>query len=405
MLFPTVLALNLEFNQIKQAAQGVASRLMTYYIPNDQGAVPPNTANDASGIQWFESGILWGAMMDYAKVSGDAQFVTTVTTALVSAAYGPAANFLGPAGLQDISATLQGRWNDDIMWWAMGPAVGGQLYGNKDLIEGVNYNMIANNTLTSVWQQWDNACGGGIYWSRDRQSSLENQRTYKSSITNAQYLYMTAMLYGTTKDASYMTKFDQVYQWMKTSGIIDKDWKVADGVRGDCSVEHIYYSYSVGATIAGLAEAYRLTQKKTYLDDAIQLFIQNRATYSVQNVITDPCELTKDCKQNQWQYKGMFVRGLMLLYPIAPAETQKDIKTLIDGSVLAMSESCDAQWNCDNKWLARGKTYNFHTQINALELMNAVTLIYNPKPLILSQPTNNALGLAPWFLFSLLLAE
>ena len=81
------------------------------------GAVNPSTAGDASGIQWYESGIYWGALLDYARTFNDNQFGNDVGTALGLASFGSVGSFLGSNAA--IAATLQGKWNDDIMWWGL----------------------------------------------------------------------------------------------------------------------------------------------------------------------------------------------------------------------------------------------------------------------------------------------
>lgn len=75
--------------------------------------------------------------------------------------------------------------NDDILWWAFGALTAAELYG-QDAKMGTEQTFLklATNSHDAVWQQWDTAaCGGGIYWSRDRSSSNLNHRNYKSTIT------------------------------------------------------------------------------------------------------------------------------------------------------------------------------------------------------------------------------
>ena len=105
---------------IGQALSAAAANLMKYYIPNDTGNIKESSASDASGFQWYESGIMWGAMMDYAQITNDGKYVETVSTALGSAAFGEAASFLGGSAGKKFSQTVSGKWNDDILWWAFG---------------------------------------------------------------------------------------------------------------------------------------------------------------------------------------------------------------------------------------------------------------------------------------------
>jgi hypothetical protein len=71
---------------------------MRYYDPPRtaaEGTIFPNSARNASGFQWFQGGIMWGAMFEYFKTVGDQTYVETVTQALVLASFGRTASFLG----------------------------------------------------------------------------------------------------------------------------------------------------------------------------------------------------------------------------------------------------------------------------------------------------------------------
>jgi Glycosyl hydrolase family 76 len=100
------------------AAQKAATNLINYYSPNPYGAIPQNGAEDETGVQWYDVGIMWGDLFEYCRVAKDGTMVPTITGALVNASYGPVASFLG--GSQGSAlAGLFGKWNDDILWWAM----------------------------------------------------------------------------------------------------------------------------------------------------------------------------------------------------------------------------------------------------------------------------------------------
>jgi hypothetical protein len=168
-----------------RATLTTAQRLNTYYRPNNQGIIPDNGSQDASGVQWYENGILWMTAADFTNVTTDGLLVGTLNSALSNASYGKAADFLGGPTLYDISATLFGKWNDDILWWAL-PAVTMMETFSTSAVMANNqlYKKLVDNTLNAVWQQWDtNACNGGLFWSRDRNSEFANQRNYKSAIT------------------------------------------------------------------------------------------------------------------------------------------------------------------------------------------------------------------------------
>lgn len=83
---------------VRAATQQMANNLMAYYVPGktaSQGAINQNGASDATGFQWYEGGIMWGALMEYIKTTGDATHATTISQALTLASFGKTASFLG----------------------------------------------------------------------------------------------------------------------------------------------------------------------------------------------------------------------------------------------------------------------------------------------------------------------
>ena len=58
------------------------------------------------------------AMMQYTDVGKDFTYFDTIGSALANASFGPSASFLGDPALQQFSAAT-GKWNDDILWWAL----------------------------------------------------------------------------------------------------------------------------------------------------------------------------------------------------------------------------------------------------------------------------------------------
>jgi hypothetical protein len=70
--------------------------------------------------KWYESGILWGALMDYTAITHDLRHFETISGALSNASYGGLASFLGSSVLDKVLARITGKWNDDILWWSFG---------------------------------------------------------------------------------------------------------------------------------------------------------------------------------------------------------------------------------------------------------------------------------------------
>jgi hypothetical protein len=129
-----------------------------------------------------------------------------------------------------------GKWNDDIAWWGLSAMYGGQLNGMSQVVTsatadvaGKDWLFIANYTLHLMMQQWDTkSCGGGIFWSRDRSSSVRDERELKSAITNNQVAHLGALIYNSANDTDALNIAKQTYKWTMEA-LVDKFY-VFDGI-------------------------------------------------------------------------------------------------------------------------------------------------------------------------------
>ena len=107
---------------------------------------------------------MWGSLMEYIKTSGNSTFATTVVNALTLASEGTVGSFLTKGifiviiGFININIlgiptlinrynffinidektgnVYLGRWNDDILWQAMGSLIGAEIYGTDKQMPG-----------------------------------------------------------------------------------------------------------------------------------------------------------------------------------------------------------------------------------------------------------------------------
>jgi mannan endo-1,6-alpha-mannosidase len=363
---------------------------MRYYDPPrtaTEGTIFPNSAQDSTGFQWFEGGIMWGAMFEYMKTLGDQQYVETISQALVLASFGEIASFLG--AIPTLAETLQGKWNDDILWWAMGPITGAELFGTEQRMPGgTTYLNLANITYQQTWAQWDDECRGGIYWSRNRNPNTKS-RGFKSTITNAQSLYIGSKLAQLTGDRSFIQNAEQMYRWMKTHGIIEPDYHVNDGTdtERNCAIFIDQHSYNSGNTLAGLAVLYNVTGNPFYLTEAHQIARASVGRFSRNGIITDRCE--PSCPENQVSFKGSMIRGLGVLHEYTnDAAIRTFIRDTLRTTITAMFRTCDDNLQCGNYWDQGTQVpSNVHYQMNALELITAYTKTFDVGVVIGGQLT------------------
>ncbi|KAI8893358.1 glycoside hydrolase [Globomyces pollinis-pini] len=374
--------------EVLAATKQVAARLMSYYTPQTStlGSIHPKDDPSAKGYQWFEGGIMWGAMMEYQRYTGDDQYKTTVTNALTLASYGKIASFLGSDRNLPI---ILGRWNDDMLWWGLGAMMGAELYPSNTIMPGgVSYTQLAMNTYDDVWNDWEEKnCQfnpGGIYWSKDRQDA--KRKDVKSAITHGQQVMMGARLSIMNRNQTYLDHADKIVQWLK-KGLIDQNNftiydNIVSGSPDQCAIEYSVHSYNAGMIASSLAFLSKATGKDEYMALSENIVGAGLKVFTSKSILIDQCELTpKDtCELNKVTPKGIFIRGISDVYTMTKNETLKSqIKTALVTSMNALTPFCDDQWNCNsNAWVnGVSTTKNVHLQLNSLELFNALLKVHN----------------------------
>ncbi|KAJ3077229.1 hydrolase 76 protein [Podochytrium sp. JEL0797] len=341
---------------------------------------------DETIVQWHESALYWNMFFDYIGYSKNNEYNDWISGQWLLATVG--GDFLD--GNSTILG-LAGRWNDDIGWWALASMTAAELWGRSAIVAPNNpghnnptYFSVTNMTYYEMLDQWTDSCGGGIYWSRNRNSNIANQKYYKSSITNAEHMELSARLFAMTQDSVYLTWFNEVNDWMKSSGIITADYTVWDGLdtQEGCHLSQLQYSYASSELVSALAIMYNTTQNAVYLTEAHGHFarIQSYFTNSA-GILYDPgCEAKGSCK-SPTGFLWPVYRSLSVLHGITPnATVKKDVETLLTTSAAFYFKSCQNNWDCIDV-LPAGTQYtmangtNPRQQFEIVSLLNALAVV------------------------------
>lgn len=200
------------------------------------------------------------------------------------------------------------KYYDDEGWWALA------WIDAYDLTHDARYLGMAQSIFTDMAGGWDETCGGGIWWSKDRK--------YKNAIANELFLSVAAHLAARAKDAKYADWAAKEWAWFKGSGMINGDHLVNDGLRIDASTGactnngKTAWTYNQGVVLGGLAEwskgaggAGAIAEAKAIADAALVHFGDK------DGVLHEPCE--PKCGADGIQFKGIFVRNLRGLNGVA----------------------------------------------------------------------------------------
>ncbi|KAI8822545.1 glycosyl hydrolase family 76-domain-containing protein [Fimicolochytrium jonesii] len=336
-------------------------------------------AFDQNTISWYASGIMWDAAFRNSAMNGDKSQDQVVGEAISEASFGSTGDLLG-GSMRTIQEKLRGKWNDDIAWWAIAMMSATDSYGLSATTpnsNGKTFLSIAELTMQEMWEQWDPLCGGGVYWSRDRNAA--KGKDYKSAITNAEAIVLGARLAVATNNQTYLTWASNAYNWMKTSQIVGTDWVVRDGMEATtCVVNTLDFSYTGGTLISGLAYMYKATKVQSYLDDAANIAKAAIAKYQTNGILAEtPCAV-HTCTRDNVVYLPQLAKGLGILYTVTTdAALKTSIQTIIDNTLTSAVKNCDDTWMCSRQWItATAPVAGAYDQYPTTELLLAASAIH-----------------------------
>ncbi|KAJ3074609.1 hydrolase 76 protein [Podochytrium sp. JEL0797] len=245
------------------------------------------------------------------------------------------------------------------------------------------YFSLSNTTFYEIWMNWDPTCGGGIFWSRIRTGSNAD---LKSTITHVEEMELGARLFAMTGNADYKLKFDQIYDWLKSTGIISSDYTVYDGVTiGACAVSKQVYSYHTGELMAALSIMYQQTKNQTYLTEAQHIFaaVQRQFVTASTNVldIEPSCSGANSTCKSPTGYHFAIYKGLANLYKATTdSSVQAQIAAVVQSSAKVNFQGCDSNWYCIRD-LPKGTGFtlengtNPRDQFETMAILNSLAVI------------------------------
>lgn len=198
---------------------------------------------------------------------------------------------------------------DDEGWWALA------WIKAYDLLGEPAYLNMARAIFADMEGGWDNYCGGGIWWSRER--------TYKNAIANELFFSTAAHLQRRVTDESarayYLERAYQSWIWFWHSGLINRNYLINDGLNEFCQNNgDVTWTYNQGVILGGLTEMYLITHDQAYLTVAGLIADATINTLVDRNgILREPCE-DGDCGADGPQFKGIFIRNLAILYTVLP---------------------------------------------------------------------------------------
>ena len=180
------------------------------------------------------------------------------------------------------------KFYDDEGWWAL------TWIHAYELTQNDEYLKMAKTIFNDMTIGWDNTCGGGLWWSKDR--------TYKNAIPNELFLQLAARLHNLTPNDqganSYLDWAQREWAWFNQSGMINSRGLVNDGLKDCKNNDEIPWTYNQGVILGGLVELNKAMGDPTLLDKA-QIIADAALKYLVEDngILREPCELAFNLRQ------------------------------------------------------------------------------------------------------------
>jgi predicted alpha-1,6-mannanase (GH76 family) len=335
-------------SQLQRATDGI-STLQGWY-------------NQSTGIYnttgWWNSANAITVLVDYARISNSSQYNTVLQNTFTAA----------PAS-QGFPGFIN-HYYDDEGWWALA------WIDAYDLTKNSQYLSMASSIFSDMATGWDNTCGGGIWWNKDRQ--------YKNAIANELFLSVAAHLANRvtdpTQQSQYLDWANKEWTWFAASGMINSQNLINDGLTitttqsgATCSNNgQTTWSYNQGVVLGGLTELSKLNTDPS-LPQAAQKIATAAITRLVDasGVMHDPCEA--NCGADGVQFKGIFVRNLVALHTAYP---QSAYKTFIDTNANSIwNHSQGTNFQFGQVWSGPFDAGNAGSQSSALDaIVGAATV-------------------------------
>ncbi|KAL7789969.1 glycoside hydrolase family 76 protein [Trichoderma ceciliae] len=325
-------AINIDFASdasIKDGASTIAYGLVKYYNGNETGQIPGILP---SPYYWWETGALFGTLIDYWAQTGDDTYNAVTTQGLLHQV--GTDNDFSPMN-QSIS-----EGNDDQGVWAlaaMAAAENGLPSPSRDQPQWLD---LAKNVFNAFVSRWDTkACGGGLRW---QVLQFNNGYNFKNSASNAVFFDLSARLFRQTNNSTYSQWATRIFEWEQKAGLITDSYQVFQGVTTDAcdDVYKLQSSMDAGIFLHGSVAMYNATESadwKTRVDGFIK---EVQATFVKNGVLFESmCEANRLCSNDMQSYKSFLIRSLKATTQLAPY-TGATIQPLLQTTAKAAADAC-----------------------------------------------------------------
>ncbi len=298
---------------------------------------------------WWNSANAVTALADEARLTGDAAPVLIFPEVLANAPK-KYAGFLND-------------YYDDEGWWALAWI---DVYELSPKGAGADrYLTTARSIFRDMTGGWDGTCGGGIWWSKER--------NYKNAIANELFLSVAAKLALHAKGnekAELVNWANREWRWFAQTGMINSNNLINDGLDAQCRNNgKTTWSYNQGVVLGGLAALSRSEHNSNLLPAAGKIASAAiKGLTDAQGILHDPCE--PGCGEDGVSFKGIFSRNLGQLQAVRADPRAAQFLEQNAQSLWVNARTPDDRFS--TVWSGPPDTANAGAQASALDALNAV---------------------------------
>ncbi|PBP15483.1 glycosyl hydrolase family 76 [Diplocarpon rosae] len=301
---------------IKDTAATLAYDMMVYYKGNQSGGIigvlPGPPPNPPDGYYWWESGAMWGTLIDYWHYTGDTSY-NDVVAAGIQAQVGENLDMMPRNWSQSMG-------NDDQGFWGMTAMSAAETNFQNPLNGSPGWLALAQAVFNTQARRPDNTCGGGLRW---QVYPYLTGYDYKNSIANGCFFNIAARLARYTKNNTYYDHAVSTWDWITSVGFIDKDYKVYDGghIEFNCTdINHVQFSYNIAVWLLGAANMYNYTNGSSVWGNRVSLLLNSTFnTFFPSDIAYEiACEPKLTCTTDMYSFKAFVTRWLAATSMVAP---------------------------------------------------------------------------------------
>ncbi|CAG8958539.1 hypothetical protein HYFRA_00009854 [Hymenoscyphus fraxineus] len=337
-------------DSIKSAASTIAYDMMSYYKGNQSGHIlgvlPGPPPDPPEGYYWWESGAMWGSLIDYWHYTNDTSYNDAVMAG-IQAQVGENVDMMPKNWSQSMG-------NDDQAFWGMTAMLAAEYNFPNPPGKQPSWLSLAQAVFNTQAVRPDQNCGGGLRWQVYPYLTGYN---YKNSIANGCFFNIGARLARYTANNTYAEHAEKTWNWIQSVGLMDKDYNVYDGahIESNCTdINRVQFSYNSAVWLLGAANMYNYTngdpvwKERTdrLLNQTFNIFFRDNIAYEV------ACEPKLSCTTDMYSFKSYLTRWLASTIKVAPY-THDLIVAKLKPSAVAAAKQCvggDNGRTCGLSW-------------------------------------------------------